>query len=171
MTPREEWANKIEGNLSTSVIKRSNVIEVDFRSHDPQWSAEFLDRLLGRYLELHARISNDPQAEKFFEAQRRLLESRLNRAQENLRGAQLQTGITEVGAQQQALITQLYAAEADYRKTTASLDAANELIANLQAQLAIRHSARPRSPRSSRTWRCSKSSRRSSNWRRSARSC
>jgi len=136
MTPREERANKIERNLSTSVIKRSNVIEVDFRSHDPQWSADFLNRLLSRYLELHARISNDPQAEKFFEAQRRLLEARLNRAQEKLRSAQLQTGITEVGAQQQALINQLYAAEADYRKTTAQLNATNELIANLQAQRA-----------------------------------
>lgn len=136
MTPREEWANKIESKLSTSVIKRSNVIEIDFRSHDAQWSAEFLHRLLSRYLELHARISNNPEAEKFFEAQRKLLEERLNRAEETLRAAQLQTGISEVGAQQQALITQLYAAEADYRKTTAQLNAANELITNLQGQMA-----------------------------------
>ncbi len=48
----------------------------------------------------------------------------------------MQTGISEVGAQQQALITQLYAAEADYRKTTAQLNAANELITNLQGQMA-----------------------------------
>jgi small-conductance mechanosensitive channel len=34
------------------------------------------------------------------------------------------------------LITQLYAAQADYRKTTASLDADDSLVANLQAQLA-----------------------------------
>jgi uncharacterized protein involved in exopolysaccharide biosynthesis len=136
MTPREEWAKKIENHLTTSVIKRSNVIEVAFRSHDPEWTADFLNRLLSRYLELHARISHDPQAEKFFEAQRRLLENRLNRAEEKLRGAQLQTGITEVTAQQQALINELYAAEADYRKTSSSLDAANELVANLQAQLA-----------------------------------
>jgi uncharacterized protein involved in exopolysaccharide biosynthesis len=136
MTPREEWANKIERDLSTSVIKRSNVIEIAFRAHDPNWSAEFLDRLLSRYLELHARISHDTQAEKFFQAQRRLLEQRLDRAQQSLRSAQLQTGITEVGAQQQALITQLYAAEADYRKTTASLDAAAERVAAIQAQMA-----------------------------------
>jgi uncharacterized protein involved in exopolysaccharide biosynthesis len=136
MTPREEWANKIENKLSTSVIKRSNVIEIDFRSHDAQWSAVFLSRLLARYLDLHARISNNPQAERFFEEQRRLLEERLNRAEEKLRSAQLQTGISEVSAQQQALITQLYAAEADYRKTNAQVNAANQLIANLQAQLA-----------------------------------
>jgi uncharacterized protein involved in exopolysaccharide biosynthesis len=136
MTPRDDWAVKIERNLSTSVIKRSNVIEVEFRAHDPSWSAEFLGRLLNLYLELHARISHDTQAENFFEAQRRLLEDRLNRAQETLRSAQLQTGITEVGAQQQALITQLYAAEADYRKTSASLDAAAQRATNIQAQMA-----------------------------------
>ncbi len=39
MTPREQWATTIEQNRRTSVIKRSNVIEVEFRSHDPQWSA------------------------------------------------------------------------------------------------------------------------------------
>ncbi|HKD65787.1 MAG TPA: Wzz/FepE/Etk N-terminal domain-containing protein [Candidatus Binataceae bacterium] len=136
LTARDEWANKIERNLSTSVIKRSNVIEVEFRSRDPRWSAAFLGRLLSRYLELHARISHDTQAEKFFETQRTLLEERLHSAQEKLRGAQLQTGITEVGAQRQALITQLYAAEADYRKTNASLDAANERAASIQAQMA-----------------------------------
>lgn len=136
MTPREQWAAAVEKNLSTSVIKRSNVIEVEFRSHDPQWSSAFLQRLLSRYLELHARISHDPQAEKFFEAQRQLLRERLNRSEELLRAAQLQTGISQVAEQQQALITQLYAAEADYRKTTAQLGAALGLAANLQAQLA-----------------------------------
>jgi uncharacterized protein involved in exopolysaccharide biosynthesis len=135
MTPREQWAKRIERDLSASVIKRSNVIEIAFRAHDPGWSAQFLGRLLSRYLDLHARISHDTQAEKFFETQRRLLEERLNRAQQSLRSAQMQTGITAVDAQQQALITQLYAAEADYRKTTASLDAAAERVSAIQAQM------------------------------------
>jgi uncharacterized protein involved in exopolysaccharide biosynthesis len=136
MTPRETWASKIERHLSTSVIKRSNVIEVEFKAHDPRWSAEFLSRLLNRYLELHAHIAHDTEAERFFEGQQSLLEERLNQAQEKLRGAQLQTGITQVGEQQQALVTQLYAAESDYRKTAAALDAANERVKNLQAQMA-----------------------------------
>jgi uncharacterized protein involved in exopolysaccharide biosynthesis len=136
MTPKEEWAAKIERHLSTSVIKRSNVIEVAFLSHDPEWSRDFLQRLLSRYMELHARISNNPQAEKFFATQKRLLQERLNHSEDKLRSAQMQTGITEVNAQQQALITQLYAAQADYRKTAAQVQAANELAASLQTQLA-----------------------------------
>ncbi|HZY59469.1 MAG TPA: hypothetical protein VFE56_06880 [Candidatus Binataceae bacterium] len=136
VTPQDEWAARIERDLNASVIKRSNVIEVDFRSHDPQWSRVFLERLLNRYLELHARISHDPQAEKFFEVQRRLLQQRLNGSEERLRGAQMQTGISQVAEQQQALITQLYAAQADYRKTSAQLNAALEQIANLEGQLA-----------------------------------
>ena len=55
MTPREQWAAAIEQNLSTSVIKRSNVIEVDFRSHDPQWSSDFLQRLLEAGLDFVGR--------------------------------------------------------------------------------------------------------------------
>jgi uncharacterized protein involved in exopolysaccharide biosynthesis len=135
-TSTDLWAAKIERHLSISVIKRSNVIEIDFSSHDPEWSRDFLDRLLRGYLELHARISHDPEAEKFFETQRVLLEMRLNRAQEKLRSAQMQTGITEVSAQEQALITQLYAAEADYHKTSAEFESVKERVANIQAQLA-----------------------------------
>lgn len=135
-TPTDLLAAKIERRLRVSVIKRSNVIEVAFGSHDPGWSYDFLKRLLNRYLELHARISHDPAAEKFFEIQRLLLEMRLDRSQEKLRSAQMQTGITEVSAQEQALITELYAAQADYHKTSAELDAAKQRVASIEAQMA-----------------------------------
>jgi polysaccharide biosynthesis protein PslE len=132
LSARERWALDIAHHLSISVIKRSNVIEVTFRSHDARWSRDFLSGLLNRYLELHARLSQDPQAEKFFEAQRMLLRERLKRSEEVLTSLQLQTGISHVEEQKQALITQLYAAEADYRKTNAQLAAALEQLASLQ---------------------------------------
>jgi uncharacterized protein involved in exopolysaccharide biosynthesis len=135
-TPLDVAAAKIEHHLAVSVIKRSNVIEIAFSSHDADWSRDFLSRLLSRYLELHARISHDPAAEKFFETQRLLLETRLHSAQEKLRSAQMQTGITEVSVQEQALITQLYAAQAEYHKTNAALDSAKQQVGSIQAQMA-----------------------------------
>jgi len=69
LSPRDAWAIDVERNLDASVIKRSNIIEVEFRSHDRAWTKDFLDRLMARYLEFHASLSHDPQAEKFYEQQ------------------------------------------------------------------------------------------------------
>jgi uncharacterized protein involved in exopolysaccharide biosynthesis len=135
ISPRQQWTLNIARHLSISLIKRSNVIEVSFSSHDPVWSREFLTLFLNHYLEFHARISNDPQAENFYQEQRALLNQRLSHSEELLRGLQLQTGISRVNEQKQALIAALYGSEADYRKTSSELAAVLEQIAALEAQL------------------------------------
>src|SRR6267154_214123 len=53
LSPKDAWALDIARNLDASVIKRSNIIEVDFHSHDRRWSKDFLDRLMSKYLEFH----------------------------------------------------------------------------------------------------------------------
>ena len=65
---------KISTHLSATVIKRSNIIEVSFRSHDAAWARAFLARLMTAYLALHARLSQNPQAQAFFQPQRGLLD-------------------------------------------------------------------------------------------------
>ncbi len=135
VNPRQQWALKIASHLSIALIKRSNVIEVTFSSHDPVWSREFLTLFLNRYLDFHARMSHDPQAENFYQEQRVLLNRRLNHSQDLLRSLQLQTGISRVDVQKQAVITALYASEAEYRKTSAQLAAALVQITALEAQL------------------------------------
>ena len=79
------WAIKLANHLKTDLIKRSNIIEVTFTSHDARWSQEFLTRLLNNYLSFHARISHDPQAEQFFNEQAKILEDRLRASEDNLR--------------------------------------------------------------------------------------
>ncbi len=72
---------------------------------------------------------------RFFQQQRDLLDSRLQQSEKELRGAQLQTGISQFGQQQQAQITQLYAAEANYRSTSVMLDSKTQQIASEEAEL------------------------------------
>jgi polysaccharide biosynthesis protein PslE len=134
INPRQQWALSIARHLQINLIKRSNVIEVSFGSHDPIWSQEFLNLFLARYMDFHARMSNDPQAEKFYQEQRVLLTQRLDHSEDVLRGLQLQTGISRVDEQRQALISALYNAQADYRKTTAQLLATQQQVVALEAQ-------------------------------------
>jgi uncharacterized protein involved in exopolysaccharide biosynthesis len=135
LTPKDQWALELEQHLSSSVIKRSDVIEVSFNSHDPRWSRDFLSRLINQYLEYRARISNDPQAQQFFRQQAQLLQSKLYASQNNLRDFQMKTGITSLPDQTQALVKRLSDLNVDYERAGAELASAEQGSASLQAQL------------------------------------
>jgi len=101
------WAIKLANHLKSDLIKRSNIIEVTFTSHDARWSQEFLSRLLNNYLSFHARISHDPQAEQFFNEQAKVLEERLRASEDSLRQFQVQSGITDIDDQTHSLIERI----------------------------------------------------------------
>jgi len=131
----QEEIEKISNHLNATVIKRSNIIEVSIRSHDAVWARAFLAQLMTQYLALHGRLSQNPEAQAFFSQQRDLLGNRLQESEKELSRAQLQTGISQFGQQQQAQITQLYAAEANYRSTSVALDSTMQQIASQEAEL------------------------------------
>jgi uncharacterized protein involved in exopolysaccharide biosynthesis len=133
-TPIEQWAHRVERHLSSSVIKRSNVIEISFTAHDPKWSQIFLQRLIDKYLEFHSSMSHDPQAEQFFDRQAKLLQGRLRAAEDQLRAYQVQTGVTNPYEQKQALITRIAQLQNDAAKTASDLAAAQRRVTVLQGQ-------------------------------------
>src|SRR5215475_11042505 len=135
LTDRQQLAAKLADKLSASVIKRSNIIEVSFRSNDAEWSQKFLTHLINRYMELHALVSHDPKAEQFFRSQAALLEDRLHTSEKTLQAMELQTGISDLAGQKTAVVNQLAAFEGDQRKTNAQLAAAREQVASLEHQL------------------------------------
>ena len=126
---------KLESRVHVSLINRSNVVEVSFRSHDAAWCQKFLRRLMDAYLALHARLSHDPQAESFFEAQANLLRDKLRHSEEELRGAQLQTGIMSLGDQKQQSVLEYYTLDTEYRKTLSQLSGATQQISTLEDQM------------------------------------
>src|SRR5215469_3192425 len=103
VTAKDRWAIELINHLEADVAKRSNVLEISFKSHDPAWSQQFLELLISHYEEVHARISHDPQAELFFQQQARLLQDKLAASEHQLRAFQLQTGISDLNQQCQAL--------------------------------------------------------------------
>jgi|GEM_PF-718269 len=135
--PVQRQAMAIQSNLSAWVIKRSNLLQVSFRSHDPRWSRDFVAALLNHYLDYHARLSQDPQAERFFQAQATLLQQRLSLAEQHLHAIERQTGISNLGEQKQALLNDLENFQVGMRHNQAELAATNERVASLQEQLRI----------------------------------
>ena len=135
LDPRDQWALKLASHVNVSVIKRSNIIEVDFRAHDSRWSHDFLSRLITQYQEYHAGLSNDPEAEQFFDQQAKQLNDRLNASEEKLREFQVKSGITSLNDQKQALVTRL--SDLQLKEATASSDlaSANQQVASLTQYL------------------------------------
>ncbi len=119
--PREGWANELEQHLSASIIKKSDIIEVNFRSHSPVWSKQFLGLLIGAYLDYHAHISHDPAAEQFFSQQAKMLQTKLENAEEQLRQFQIKSGITSVDDQRSGLVERLDALQLQLDKNQADL--------------------------------------------------
>jgi len=135
ITDRDQWLLKIQRNVDAEVIKRSNVIEVTYTAHDAVWAKDFLSRLLNQYLEYHARISHDPEAEIFFRRQAQQLAGQLHASEESLRAFQLQSGITSLPEQNQALVDQLSELQLDFEKAGVQLASANKQVSSLEAML------------------------------------
>jgi polysaccharide biosynthesis protein PslE len=131
----DAWALKLSSHISADPVKLSNVLEVSFRSHDAHWSHDFLERLLNEYLAYHARISHDPEAEKFFNRQARLLGARLDASEDKLRQFEVQAGITDIGAQKQALVTRLSDLQIEGSRADTAAASAHQQISSLEAEL------------------------------------
>jgi len=117
----EAWALQLGQHLSASIIKKSDIIEVSFRSHDPAWSKQFLELLISAYLDYHAHISHDPAAEQFFNQQAKLLQAKLEDAEEQLRDFQVKSGITSVEDQRKGMVDRLDQLQAGLDKNQADL--------------------------------------------------
>jgi uncharacterized protein involved in exopolysaccharide biosynthesis len=135
LTPRDAWAMDVARHLDASVVKRSNIIDVQFHSHDRRWTKDFLDRLMSQYLEFHASLSHDPQAEKFYEQQTKLLKDRLEQSEAALRDYQLKTGIGNLDEQKRVLIARISDLQSTASKTDAQISGSEQQVANIQSQL------------------------------------
>jgi uncharacterized protein involved in exopolysaccharide biosynthesis len=135
VTPRDDWALKLAHHLNASVIKRSDIVEINFRSRDARWAHAFLSRLIDQYMDYHARLSHDPQAAQFFDRQSKLLQAQLNSAEENLRQLQVKTGITSLPDQKQALVSRLSELQLQYAQNSAQLASTRQQVAALQGEL------------------------------------
>jgi len=136
LTPNEKWAMRLEKNLHPYVIKMSNVIEVNFTSHDQRWAQEFLSRLLDQYFEYHARLSSDPQAAKFFDQQAQLLKVKLETSENALRQYEVAHEITDVQAQKRALVTRASDLQIQHNRVGAELAANREQVIAFSNQIA-----------------------------------
>ena len=135
LSRQDSWVLDLQRHLDPEVIKRSNVIEIRYSSHDADWSREFLSRLITQYLEYHGRLSHAPQAQVFFKNQALQFKSQLETSEKNLRDFELSNGIADLPEQKRALINQQSELQLEYKKTAVQLSSARQQVASLESQL------------------------------------
>ena len=135
LTPKDAWALEIARNLSASVIKRSNIIEVEYQSSNRRWTKDLLDRLMSKYLEFHAHLSHDPEAQQFFEEQATILKDRLETSDDALRAYQLKTGIGDLAEQKRVTIAHISELENQAATADAQVSGSEQQITMLASEL------------------------------------
>ena len=80
----EELMLHLQKELEISAVRRSNVIQVSYRSTDPEWATRIVQTLTEHYLEHRTRVYQSPNAVSFFEEQMQEAEERLRRDEQAL---------------------------------------------------------------------------------------
>lgn len=61
--PRDRWINVLRDNLSASIIRRTNIIEVSYRSREPATAKAIVDAVLDSYQDLMKKNHQNTSAE------------------------------------------------------------------------------------------------------------
>jgi uncharacterized protein involved in exopolysaccharide biosynthesis len=99
-TAFDGWVRATAGNLDASVIGHSNLIYVSFQSGNPQWAAEFVNKLVARHIERRAKLSQQSEARQFFEAQRDVLAAKSREAEGALEEFNRRNGVDSMSPEQ-----------------------------------------------------------------------
>ncbi len=101
--PVENALLALQKQLDVQGIKKSNVIEVSFKHHDPQMAAFVVNTLARRYLDRHVEVYKTPHSYEFFQQQTDLLKKKLTAAEDRLKALKAQHSITVLADQQRIL--------------------------------------------------------------------
>ncbi len=80
-TGLDEWVDDTSDHLWVSPLGRSSLIEITYESSDPEWAANFVNKLIARHIERHTKLNQQSEAREFYEKQRELLAQKSTEAE------------------------------------------------------------------------------------------
>ena len=144
--PRMDWdrpgaiplaADQLEKDLAVTAVPDSNVVELSFRSHDPNVAALVLKTLIDLYLQRRAAIFSRAAAPGA-DDQRGVFAARLATAEDALSAFQNAHGISDYDTQVNLLLQRRSANEADRAANAQSIAQAGGQLDVLRRRLATR---------------------------------
>lgn len=130
--PIEQRVMSTAADTEVSVIRGSNLIQVQYTSGSPRWAADFLNRLVDRHVARHAELHQQGVAQQFLGSQRELLSGRLEQAEVALETFYKREGVDSVPEQSTVArrrLAELQVALADADREIAEATARAEYLA------------------------------------------
>ena len=123
----EMWAHGTLANLQVGIVGKSSLIQVDYYSGNPKWAAEFVNKLVARHLERRAKLSQQSEARRFYEAQRDVLNEKAQAAEAALMAFNRRQGMDAMTPEQRQALrgrfqqtqSQLTSSETELAESTA----------------------------------------------------
>lgn len=135
--PLDRMAAGIQRGLTIQVIPNSNVIEVRYRSTDPQRSVNVVNTLLKLYLDRYLEIRRPQGVTAFFASQLRFYDQKLRESEESLRQFERATAFINTGTQLEAYSRQLADAEQTLFKVRYDILDKKQKLSSTKAHLEV----------------------------------
>ena len=134
-SPRDRALLRLRKRVSVEGIKKSDVINVSFQSHDPIVAKDGVNTLVNHYLDHHLTVHRNPMAYDFFQNQARLLEAKLRESESALEAFREENAITSLQEQRTLILRKAADLNAELNATLSQIHEGKTKIAKLRQQL------------------------------------
>ena len=132
----EQTVRKVASRLEVEPVRRSNLIDVRYRSRNPEKAAKVLTVLASAYLDKHLELQRPSGESAFFNEQAEASGKRLQHAEASLVEFTQTRGVSSAALERDIALQRLGEAEAHYRQITLDQAQNEQRIAALRQQLA-----------------------------------
>jgi len=132
---KEQAVALIEKNLTTELIKKTNIINISYQSLNPQTAHDVLDMLIRCYYQKHMSIYRPAGSYAYIEQQKDFLEQSLKSQEVQLRTMRDSTGIVSVPEQQASLLTSIADLQSSLERAKADVSASNARIQAIEKNI------------------------------------
>jgi uncharacterized protein involved in exopolysaccharide biosynthesis len=126
----------LEKRLQVEPLKKTNIIEVTYKSTDPQQAAQVLSTLANFYLEKHVAVHRPPGALDFFKQEAERYRSGLSSAEARLAAFGRENGVVSAELEKDLTVRKLTDFESSLEETQAAIVESNQRIQALEKQAA-----------------------------------
>lgn len=144
ITNFDEMVLELEKKIEVSPVRKSNILQISFRSTDPIWAMRVVQGLVERYVTHRTQLYQSPKAEPFFEKEMQQAATRLRVAGEALEAFSKQAGVSVLGtgkdgqslaAEKEAALSRQAAFESQYGEAGVQVQQQTDRVSALEVQL------------------------------------
>ena len=104
---REKAIIKMQKNIAVEAVEKSNVVVIEYESHDPELSQKVVDSVTRKYLERHVQLHRSQGAYTFLNEQTERLKKELEANEQRIEDLKKESGVIDTDAYRLVLVNRL----------------------------------------------------------------